>query len=109
MIFIGASSITEEAFLIIFAQLIQFMTHSVLLFFNFGGGEIFIILAVVLLLFGSKKIPEFARGLGKGMRYLKDATDDIQRDIQDSMHDIKKDVDINKHLKDNEKNENSKS
>ena len=75
------------------------MNQLYLLFFNFGGGEIFIILFVVLLLFGSKKIPEFARGLGKGMRYLRNATDDIQRDIQDSMDDVKRDVDINKQVR----------
>ena len=39
-----------------------------LLFLNLGGGEIFIILLVVLLFFGSKRIPELAKGLGKGMR-----------------------------------------
>jgi sec-independent protein translocase protein TatA len=76
------------------------MTNS-LLFFNLGGGEIFFILFIVLLLFGSKKIPEFARGMGKGIRYLKNATDDIQRDIQDTVDDVKKDVDINKKLRDN--------
>lgn len=55
-----------------------------------GGGEIFIILLVVLLFFGSNKIPELARGLGKGIRQFKDATQEIQRDIQDSVYDVKK-------------------
>ena len=59
-----------------------------LLFFNIGGGEIFIILLVILLLFGSKKIPELARGLGKGIRYFKDATNEIQEDIRKSADDI---------------------
>ncbi len=58
------------------------------LFFNIGGGEIFIILLVILLLFGSKKIPELARGLGKGIRYFKDATNEIQEDIRKSADDI---------------------
>ena len=44
-----------------------------LLFLNLGGGEIFVILLVVLLFFGSKRIPELAKGLGKGMREFKDA------------------------------------
>lgn len=66
---------------------------SVFLFFNLGGGEIFFIFLIVLLLFGANKIPEFARGLGKGIRYLKDATQDIQSDIKNSVNDIKKDVD----------------
>ena len=43
------------------------------------------ILLVVLLLFGANKIPELARGLGKGMREFKDATNGIQREIQDSV------------------------
>jgi len=64
-----------------------------LLFFNLGAGEIFMVILVVLLLFGSKKIPEFARGLGKGIRQFKDATSDIQRDIEDSVKETKKDLD----------------
>ena len=38
--------------------------------------------------FGSKKIPELARGLGKGIREFKDATGDVQREIQKSIKDI---------------------
>ncbi len=45
-----------------------------MLFFNLGGSEIMLILLVVLLLFGSSKIPELARGLGKGIREFTDAT-----------------------------------
>ncbi|HET6245267.1 MAG: twin-arginine translocase TatA/TatE family subunit [Bacteroidetes bacterium] len=67
-----------------------------LLFFNLGGGEIFIVLLVILLFFGSKKIPELARGLGKGIREFKDATSDIQREIQESAKVIKNETDINK-------------
>lgn len=50
-----------------------------------GGPEIIIILIVVLLFFGGKKIPELARGLGKGIRDFKDATKDsnIKSDIAD--------------------------
>ncbi|KAB1062695.1 Sec-independent protein translocase subunit TatA/TatB [Salibacter halophilus] len=69
-----------------------------LLFFDLGGGEVFMILFIVLLLFGAKKIPEFARGLGKGIRYIKNATDDIQRDIQNNMGDVKNDLDVNRKL-----------
>ncbi|MAX79591.1 MAG: twin-arginine translocase TatA/TatE family subunit [Crocinitomicaceae bacterium] len=81
------------------------MIHPIFLFLNLGGGEIFFILLVVLMLFGAKKIPEFARGLGKGIRQFKDATDNIQRDIQDSVNDIKKDVDINRQLREENKKE----
>jgi sec-independent protein translocase protein TatA len=57
---------------------------STLLFFgNLGAGEIFLILAVVVLLFGAKKIPELARGVGKGIREFKDATKDIKETIDE--------------------------
>lgn len=62
------------------------------LFLNLGGGEIFVVLMVVLLFFGSKRIPEFARNLGRGMRQFRDATNDIQRDITDSVNDVKKQI-----------------
>ena len=48
---------------------------------NLGATEIILILLVVLLLFGAKRIPEIARGLGKGIREFKDATHDIKREI----------------------------
>ncbi len=80
------------------------MNNPFFLFFNLGGGEIFIILLIVLMLFGAKKIPEFARGLGKGIRQFKDATDNIQRDIQDSVNEVKQDIDINKQLRQQDHN-----
>ena len=52
--------------------------------FGIGGGEMFLIIVVVLMLFGSDKIPEIARGLGKGMQQLKDATNDIKSEIHKS-------------------------
>jgi sec-independent protein translocase protein TatA len=69
-----------------------------LLFFNLGGGEIFVVLLFVLLFFGSKSIPDVARNLGRGIRQFKDATNDIQRDITDSVNDVKRSID----KKDNE-------
>lgn len=67
----------------------------VFLFFNLGFGELFAIFVVVLLLFGADKIPEFARSLGKGIRYVKDASDGVKRDIQSSVDEVKKDVGVN--------------
>lgn len=61
-----------------------------------SGSEIFIVLLVVLLLFGSKKIPEVAKGLGKGLREFRRATDEIKKEINDN--EITKDV---KEIKDN--------
>ena len=46
---------------------------------NLGGPEIVLIVFVVVLLFGLKRIPELARGLGKGMREFKDATKEIKK------------------------------
>ncbi|WP_082035798.1 Sec-independent protein translocase subunit TatA/TatB [Pedobacter lusitanus] len=56
-------------------------TGIVLEFLNMGGSEIMLILAVVLLLFGGKKLPELARGLGKGIRDFKDASEGVKREI----------------------------
>ena len=65
-------------------------TH--LLFLNLGGGEIFVIMLFVLLFFGSKGIPQVARGLGKGMREFKDAMNGIEREIQQEANKVKDEV-----------------
>jgi sec-independent protein translocase protein TatA len=75
------------------------MTH----FLFISGAEIFFIMFIVVMVFGADKIPDIARGLGKGMRQLKDATEDIKKEIQKSadkkgidtsfITDIKKDFD----------------
>ncbi|NQU82130.1 MAG: twin-arginine translocase TatA/TatE family subunit [Bacteroidetes bacterium] len=57
-----------------------------------SGQEIFIVMIVVLLLFGANKIPEIAKGLGKGMREFRKATDDIKKEITDQTRGITKDV-----------------
>ena len=63
---------------------------NILLFIS--GQEIFIVFVVVLLLFGSKKIPEIARGLGKGMREFKKATEDIKREINEGSREVMDDI-----------------
>jgi sec-independent protein translocase protein TatA len=50
--------------------------------FNMGGGEIVLILAVVLLLFGAKKLPELAKGLGQGIREFKKASNEVTDELQ---------------------------
>jgi sec-independent protein translocase protein TatA len=57
---------------------------------NIGGGSMILIVLVILLLFGAKRIPELARGLGRGIREFKDATKDIQNDLEEGMKDKKK-------------------
>lgn len=60
--------------------------HHVLLFLGgIGGWEIMIILLFVLIFFGASKIPEIARGLGKGIREFKDATKEIKDEIDGSL------------------------
>jgi len=77
----------------------MYITH----FLFISGGEIFFIMFIVVMVFGADKIPGIAKGLGKGMRQLKDATEDIKQEIQKSadkqgidtsfVTDIKKDID----------------
>lgn len=49
-----------------------------------GGWELVVIVMVVILLFGAKKIPELAKGLGRGIREFKDASKDIKDEIEHS-------------------------
>ena len=53
--------------------------------FNLGGGEIILILALVLILFGAKKLPELAKGLGTGIKEFKKATRDVTDEIHTAM------------------------
>ncbi len=60
------------------------------MFGNLGAGEIILIILVILLLFGAKKIPELAQGLGKGMKEFKKAVKDVEEEIKKTEDDIKK-------------------
>ena len=51
----------------------------------FGGWEIVLILAVVLILFGAKKLPELAKGLGQGIKEFKKATREVTDELQNAM------------------------
>jgi sec-independent protein translocase protein TatA len=69
-------------------------------FLFISGQEIFIILLVILVLFGANRIPEIAKGLGKGVQEFRKATDDIKREMNDYGQDIKKDLtEINTEIK----------
>ncbi len=61
-----------------------------LLFSLPGGGEWIFIVLVVVLLFGAKKIPELARGLGRGIREFKDASKEIKSEIDKEANEIKR-------------------
>jgi len=49
---------------------------------NLGGGEVFVIILVVVMLFGSDQLPQLVRGFGKGIREINDAKNHIQNEIQ---------------------------
>lgn len=55
------------------------------MFGNLGAGEIILIVLVILLLFGAKKIPELAQGLGKGMKEFKKSLKDVEEEIKKLM------------------------
>ncbi|WP_437921683.1 Sec-independent protein translocase subunit TatA/TatB [Sphingobacterium sp. LRF_L2] len=63
-------------------------------FLNIGTQEMVLIVIVILLLFGGKKLPELARGLGKGIREFKDASEGIKREISDQINNFEKDLDV---------------
>ncbi len=64
-----------------------------------SGTEIAFIIFIVIMVFGADKVPEIARGLGKGMRTLKDATNDIKSEITKSAEKQGIDIDITKDIK----------
>ena len=61
-----------------------------------GGPEIVVILLFIVMFFGSKKIPELAKGIGKAMREVKDASMEIKKEIRDSATSIKDNFDVKK-------------
>ncbi|MBI2730944.1 MAG: twin-arginine translocase TatA/TatE family subunit [Sphingobacteriales bacterium] len=58
------------------------------------GWEWIIIVVAVLVLFGGRKIPEFMRGIGKGIREFNDAKDNVKREIETGMNEKDKDEEI---------------
>ncbi len=70
-------------------------------FLFISGQEIFFIMIIVVMFFGADKIPEIARGLGKGMRQIKDATNDIKNEINESAKNNKINIDVPKNINEN--------
>jgi sec-independent protein translocase protein TatA len=70
-----------------------------LLFLNsIAGSEIVIILLFVLIFFGAKSIPGLSRNLGRGIRQMRDASQDIQDEIRKTTTTIKREANINRNL-----------
>ncbi|MFY9242303.1 MAG: twin-arginine translocase TatA/TatE family subunit [Polaribacter sp.] len=68
-------------------------------FLFISGPEIFVVMLIVVMFFGADKIPEIAKGLGKGMRQIKDATNDIKKEINDSAKNQGIETDLTKDIK----------
>ena len=67
-------------------------------FLDFGAPELIIILAIVLVLFGSKRLPELSRGLGESVRELKKAAsgaDDLHKEVKGQVSEVKSSLSAN--------------
>lgn len=60
---------------------------------SLGGGELLLIFVFILIFFGSKNIPGLARGLGKGIREMKDAMNGVQQEIRKGIHEVEREGD----------------
>ena len=63
------------------------MLESILLLFNLGTGEIIVIVLVILLLFGGKKIPEMMKGVGTGVKSFKQGLNEVEDEIKKASDD----------------------
>lgn len=69
--------------------------NTVLLFLSgVGFQEILLIGLFVLVFFGAKRIPEFMKGLGKGVKEFKTAMDDVKKEVGDVKNDVTKDINM---------------
>jgi len=61
-----------------------------------GGPEMIWIFVILLLLFGAKKLPQLARGIGEGLGEFKKARDEFEREIKNAEHDVKEEPRLQK-------------
>ena len=66
--------------------------NGILAIFNLGTGEIILIVAVILLLFGGRKIPELMRGLGKGVKSFKQGMNEMEEELKKPLNDADTDA-----------------
>lgn len=64
--------------------------NGTLCFLNLGTGEIILIVAVILLLFGGRKIPELMRGLGKGVKSFKQGMNEVEDELKKPLDELDK-------------------
>jgi sec-independent protein translocase protein TatA len=68
----------------------RFYMHTLALGFgNFGGPDLIVILVIVLVLFGAKKLPELARGLGQSLNEFRKTREEFDRELQSASNDLK--------------------
>ncbi|MGL5890593.1 MAG: twin-arginine translocase TatA/TatE family subunit [Bacteroidia bacterium] len=68
------------------------------LFLNLGSGEIFLIVILIVLFFGTDKLPEMVRGFARGMREMRNAAGEIQREIETSVNEVQRDINLKQHI-----------
>jgi sec-independent protein translocase protein TatA len=61
---------------------------GILAFFNLGTGEVILIVAIILLLFGGRKIPELMRGLGKGVKSFKQGMNEVEDELKKPIEEL---------------------
>ena len=66
--------------------MLQSIDNTLLMISMPGGTEWILIILAVLILFGGRKIPEFMRGLGKGIREFNDAKSNVKKEIEEGMN-----------------------
>ncbi len=76
------------------------MTATLLFLNDIGTSELIFVMLAVLMLFGAKNIPSIAKTLGRGMKEVKQASDEIKRDIAKSATDMRRDMNMNDSLED---------
>ena len=70
--------------------------NGILAIFNLGTGEVIAIVAIILLLFGGRKIPELMRGLGKGVKSFKQGMNEVEDELKKPLEDLDKSDKTNK-------------
>src|SRR5690606_18690715 len=94
VIFLNHFSISSNYLITLVVNHCIKMISETLLFLNIGTSEMILILVVALFFFGGRKLQELARGLGRGIREFKEASETIKRDISDQINNFEKDLEI---------------